>query len=37
MSCGGGVDHHDLVSNEIIRYTDKKINRAEYFIIQSHN
>lgn len=31
------MDKRDLVSNEITRYTDKKISKAEYFIIQSHN
>lgn len=37
MSCGGGIDKHDLVSNEITRYADKKIFKAEYFVIQSHS
>lgn len=37
MSCGGGIDNHDLVPNEITRYQGRKIGKTEYFIIQSHN
>lgn len=37
MSCGGGIDNHDLVSSEITRYQDRKTSKTEYFIIHSYN